>query len=538
MLMDASIGKKQAGVLIGAFLCGCLHHLLFYNHAWGLSFPIFMIVFYVFFYWSVKEQVEIRFNAPMMLLIPIVLLSLTYVTFANETFSVLNALAIPCLVLVHTIWTMRKPAIRWYDGSMVLAILEQIFVHTMRHVPTPVIAIYRGISQKMKVDRSKQVWKVLAGIVISLPIVLVVGALLASADTMFDRLLSQLPRLLGDLNMGESIFRAIWIIFMASAIFAYVWGLLFPLVRKVRNAQDPIAHWELEGQPTSHTGSGLPLEPAFEAPAAPDPLTSPAPYAPKKIRMDATVITTFLLILNAVYVLFAFIQFSYFFGGGLASLPDEMTYADYARRGFAELVVVTVINFTVLMATLHGTDRSSRLMDRFLRVLLAVLIGCTGVMLCSAFMRMAMYERAYGFSETRLLVDVFIVFLSVLFVIALVKLWNDSLKLMKPYAIIAIVAYVIVNYMQVEGIVASNNVKRFETTGSIDTDYLGSLSFDAVPYLIELKLNHPELDGADKALQRMKRRLPLPGETSWVSFNLSEWRAARALQNIPLTEER
>lgn len=218
----------------------------------------------------------------------------------------------------------------------------------------------------------------------------------------------------------------------------------------------------------------------------------------------------------------------------MTALPSEMTYADYAHRGFAELIVVTVINFTLLMITLHGTDRAVRSNDIFLRVLLAVLIGCTGVMLCSAFLRMLMYEEAYGFSETRLLVDVFIIFLSVLFTIALVKLWKDRLQLMKPYAILALAAYLIVNYMQVDAIVASNNIKRFEAFGSIDTEYLGSLSFEVVPYLLELKKKHPELEGTDKAIQLMKRRLPLHGETSWVSFNLSMWKAGKALQAIPL----
>jgi hypothetical protein len=524
VMIDAQPSRNRTLLLIGAFLCGCLNHLLFYDQAWGISYPIFIAVFYVYFYWAVRERVELRFDGSLMLLLPIVLLSLTYAAFSNILFIVLNALAIPFLIFVHTIWTLRRPSVRWYDGSMALAMLEQVFVHTMRHVPLPVIAFFRMISQRVEIGRSKQLWKVLAGLGISLPLVLLVGSLLASADTMFDRLLSKLPELLGDLNIAEAIFRTIWIIAVGTAIFAYIWGLLFPMEKK--NHKQVQAEWE----PDAHL---------VEVHAAADSSVVPAAPAAsiRKVNMDATITITILLVLNAVYVLFALVQFSYFFGGGLTALPDEMTYADYARRGFAELVVVTVINFTVLMVTLHGADRSVRSTDRFLRILLAVLIGCTGVMLCSAFMRMSMYERAYGFSETRLLVDVFMIFLSVLFAIALVKLWNDGLKLMKPYAIVALTAYLIVNYMQIDAIVASNNIKRYEITGSIDTYYLGSLSFDAVPYLIQLKSKHPELDGTDAALQMMKRRLPLPGETSWVSFNLSEWRAAQALQAIPLNPE-
>ncbi|SFL72454.1 protein of unknown function [Paenibacillus sp. 1_12] len=523
LIFDEQRSKQQALLLIGALVCGCIHHLLFYDQEWGVSYPLFIAVFYIYYYWALREKIVLRLDASFMLLIPIALLSLTYAVFSNTLFMVLNALAIPCLIFVHTTWTLRRPAIRWYDASMVVAVLEQLLVHTMRHVPRPAVVLIRCIKDRIQTGRSQRMWKILIGIVISLPLVLLVGALLASADTMFDRLLSQLPELLGDVHLGETIFRIIWIGFIATVLFAYIWGLLYPLEKRHK---PEVELWGYEAQAS---------EGKADLSEFVNPSSANIPAVPrKKVRMDATVTITMLLILNTMYVLFAVVQFSYFFGGGVTALPAEMTYADYAHRGFAELVVVTVINFTLLMITLHGTDRSVRSMDIFLRLLLAVLIGCTGVMLCSAFMRMFMYEEAYGFSETRLLVDVFIVFLSILFAIALVKLWKDRLQLMKPYAILALAAYLIVNYMQVDAIVASNNINRFEAVGSIDTDYLSSLSFDAVPYLIELKKKHPELDGTNKAIQMMKRRLPLHGETSWVSFNLSVWKADRALQGIPL----
>ncbi|WP_240421059.1 DUF4153 domain-containing protein [Paenibacillus periandrae] len=521
-VLDEQQSKQQTMLLIGALICGCIHHLLFYDQAWGISYPLFIAVFYMYFYWALKERIVVRLDASFMLLIPIALLSLTYAVFSNTLFMVLNAFAIPCLIFVHTIWTLRRPTIRWYDASMVLAVLEQLFGHTMRHVPRPAVIVIQSIKKRIQTGRSQRMWKILIGIVISLPIVLLVGSLLASADTMFDRLLSQLPELVGKMHPGETIVRLIWIGFITTGMFAYVWGMLYPLKRRHRPEEEM---WGNQAQASLDHADPSEFGPSYaEAPAIPR----------QKVGLDATVTITILLILNMMYVLFAVVQFSYFFGGGMAALPSEMTYADYAHRGFAELIVVTVINFTLLMITLHGTDRAVRSNDIFLRVLLAVLIGCTGVMLCSAFLRMLMYEEAYGFSETRLLVDVFIIFLSVLFTIALVKLWKDRLQLMKPYAILALAAYLIVNYMQVDAIVASNNIKRYEAFGSIDTEYLGSLSFEVVPYLLELKQKHPELEGTDKAIQLMKRRLPLPGETSWFSFNLSMWKADKALQAIPL----
>jgi hypothetical protein len=509
MLTFPDRSSKQANLLmIGAFLCGCINQLFFYDKGWGISYPLFALLFYVYFYWAGREKIELRFDASLLMLLPIALLSLTYAVFSNFLFIVLNAMVIPGLVVIHSMWTLRRPPVRWYDGRMVLAVLEQLFVHTLRYIPLPLVTVIRTISHKFQVGRSGQVWKVLAGIVITLPILLLVGFLLASADTMFDQILAKVPELFGDIYPGEILFRGVWIIAVSTVIFAYVWGLLFPLERNNRKQEE--AAWETE----------------VEVGAA-------AKIAPR-LRIDATITVTMLLMMNAVYVLFAIVQFSYFFGGGIAALPDGATYAEYARRGFAELVVVTIINFTLLMVTLHGVDRSVRSMDRLLRMLLALLIACTGVMLCSAFIRLTMYEKAYGFSETRLLVHAFMLFMVVLFIIALYKLWNDKLKLMQPYAVVAIAAYLIINYIQVDVIVAKNNIARYEMTGDIDANYLGSLDFEAAPYLIELKNKHPEIEGAaDDAIKIMRDRLPNPEKASWLSFNAAEWRAAKILQPKP-----
>jgi hypothetical protein len=505
---------KQGGLLLlGAFICGCMNHLFFYDKDWGISYPLFIFLLYLLFYWAVRDRYELRLDASLLMLLPIVLLSLTYAAFSNFLFTVLNALVIPCLIVIHTTWTMRKPIVRWYDGSIMLAVLEQLFVHTMRCVPMPFITVIRGIRQRFRAGHSQQLWRVLAGIVITLPILLLVASLLASADTMFDHIMAKVPELFGRIQAGELIFRMIWIVVVSTMIFAYVWGLLFPLARKDRKREETLRYLEAG----DHGDHGDHIDPVPAQPA-------------KSMRIDATITVTMLIMMNAVYVLFAIVQFSYFFGGGIAALPDGVTYAEYARRGFAELVIVTVINFTLLMVTLYGVDRSSRSMDRLLRSLLALLIGCTAVMLCSAWLRLSIYERAYGFSETRLLVHAFMLFLIVLFIIALNKLWNDRTKLMKLYIITAITAYVLINYVQIDVIVASNNIERYEKTGSLDGHYLGSLDYEVAPYLIELKNKHPQLSEANEAIETMKRRLEKPEEPSWLSFNAAEWRAVKLMQ--------
>ncbi|MCR8636702.1 DUF4153 domain-containing protein [Paenibacillus radicis (ex Xue et al. 2023)] len=509
MIIHDSAIKHDKLLLLGALLCGCLHHMMFYEKAWGISYPLFMLVFYVYFYWAVKERCELRFDASLLMVLPIVLLSLTYTAFTNSLFAFLNALVIPVLIVIHTTWVMRKGAVHWYERGIIQAVLEQLFLHTLSYVPMPVKVAIRSLAGKINASRSQQIWKISAGIAISLPLLLLVVSLLASADTMFDRMLNKLPELLKQFEIIQFMFRTGWIVIVSIALFAYIYGLLHP--KEIKQPMRVEDEWGRDSIKSANPDE-YPL------------------VANKPMRFDATITATILLIMNAVYVLFAVVQFSYFFAGGSALLPDGVTYAEYARRGFAELVVVTVINFTLLMVTLHGVDRSVPSMDRFLRVLLAMLIGCTAVMLCSAYFRLSMYEEAYGFTISRVLVHAFMIFLLLLFAIALIKVKKDHFQLMKPYLIAGMASYVLLNYIQVDGIIASSNIKRYETTGKIDTGYLGSLSFEVVPYLISLQSKHPEIEGAKEALQTIKDRLPHKLETSWLSFNVSEWRAAKALQ--------
>ena len=72
----------------------------------------------------------------------------------------------------------------------------------------------------------------------------------------------------------------------------------------------------------------------------------------KPIGMDGIITLTVLLLFNIVYILFIAVQFKYFFSG---TLEDGFTYAEYARRGFFELLFVTLINLSITIAVITLT---------------------------------------------------------------------------------------------------------------------------------------------------------------------------------------
>ena len=507
MKTEAAPVRSEGKLLLAALGCAVVHHYLFYEKTWGVSFPLFVLLFYVYYYWAVREKRELRLEPSMALAVPVLLLSFTYAVHSNLLLLVLNALAVPLLIVAHTTWHMSEGRLR---TPFIFRLLDQVFVQTLRYVPQPVVVAFRAVSFKMKAGRSQELIKVLIGLIVSIPLLLAVVALLASADSIFDRTLARLPELTSGLQLGLTLFRALWIACIATGLFAYVRGLLQPKPWPSRAAaEEDVA-----------AGSTTPA-------AASAAVVTPSAAVP---RIDATVAATILVVLNAVYLLFAFVQFSYFFGGGAAELPEGITYASYARKGFAELVVVTLINLTILMIMLYGVKRPGLAAWRFLRALLGVLVGCTGIMLSSAYLRLSMYEEAYGYTVARLLVHAFMIFLLVLFVLALVKLWRERLPLFRCYAAVTVTAYVIVNYFGIDAAVARGNIQRYEATGRIDTAYLGGLGYEVVPLLLELKRKHPDAEGIDKALQSFQSRIESGKPASWTEFNWSEWRAAKALE--------
>lgn len=107
------------------------------------------------------------------------------------------------------------------------------------------------------------------------------------------------------------------------------------------------------------------------------------------------------------------------------------------------------------------------------------------VMLYSAYSRLALYEEAYGYTYIRFLVHAFMIFLGLLLVIAAVRISRVNFPLAKCYIVLGLLAYVLMNYIGMDGIIAGRNMERYEASGKLDAAYLSGLSWGAVPKLIE-----------------------------------------------------
>ncbi len=201
----------------------------------------------------------------------------------------------------------------------------------------------------------------------------------------------------------------------------------------------------------------------------------------RRYPWDTLTVSVTLVCLNAVYAVFAFIQVKYLFIGTL--LPEGMTYAQYARSGFFQLVAVTALNMLVLLLIHHFAKPHP-----ILKGLLMFMILVTTLMGIAAFYRMHLYEMAYGFTLNRLLVYMFLIGEWFALLPIAIGVINPRFKYLEWAAIAVISLYLGYNLINLDAFIASANFERYlaaSTTASesmeIDLYYLSTLSKDATP---------------------------------------------------------
>jgi hypothetical protein len=190
--------------------------------------------------------------------------------------------------------------------------------------------------------------------------------------------------------------------------------------------------------------------------------------------------------LVALFASFVAVQLTVLFGGAEYVLgPDGPSYAEYARGGFWQLLVVTALTLMVIGTTAAVAPRRDRRQQWLLRILLGALAVLTLVIVASALFRMHTYQQAYGFSRLRVLVSVAELWLGLVFLLviaATVRLRAGWV----PRAVVAtgIVAVLALVALNPDRFIAEHNIDRWQAGETLDVSYLAGLSADAAPALV------------------------------------------------------
>lgn len=489
--MKKTITKNEGLFLIACIALGWLAEISFMHGRIGVSYPLFILGFYVVFFLRYRLDFHHR-RIGMLMMVAIWMLASTFVFYDNDAFHTLNILIIPILVFSHIVLITRPNTYTWETPKFIAQLLIT-FNKGIQHSGGFIVKLFQLLFKGMN-PRTAHVMKgIVIGLLIGVPLLALITGLLMSADDVFYDVVLHVPQFILQINVLEYGFRLTFIV-TASLLF---FGIFQVLKHESRLLQNDMK-------------------------------------LPSIISWNNLSAMTILILLNIVYVLFVAIQFKYFFSGKLIA---GMTYATYARRGFVELVVVMMINWTILLYFFKKIQTESRAAKIVLQLLYSLLILTSGVMLASAFQRLSLYEAAYGFTISRVLAHAFMIYLMIIFAYTFIRVWIERISLIHFYLIVGLIFYTGLNVFNVEQFIVDKNFERYEATGKIDIYYLGSLSYTGWNGLIALYEEDQSLVEVEDELIYMKRQVNNEYRRSWQSFNFAREKFKDNIEQLDLPEK-
>ncbi len=496
-----TIHRKSFLVLV-AVLAGWTFDLLFWKQRAGVSILVFttlLIAGGLALAWLEKLSVS-RWS---LALIPPILFFASMLFVREEPLTVFvsglllaTLLAGFALTLRSGVW-MRYSLADWVVGSLritagALSGVVPLFSHKTKLMDGA------GLAEPPVQDRrSRAAWlvvrSVLIGLLIALPVLIVMGGLLAGADPVFNDMLLRFFK-----NWLEYLWRFIYILGLAYLIAGvYVYSLM-------------------RSGSTRLIGLEKPWAPAF---------------------LGGVEASTVLACVDLLFALFVGVQFRYFFGGQANINLTGYTYASYARKGFMELVCVAFLSLLLFLSLSAVTRRNSRLQKRLFSGLGIGLVALVGVILLSAFYRLNLYESVYGFSRIRTYVHVFMIWLGLLLLaMILLELTRKMRGFGLALLLVSVGFGISLGALNVDGFIAKLNVARAEAGWKLDGQYLTNLSMDAVPGMVAKYQVLPDSSARERlgaALACKNWQLQNEEQNQdWRSYRYSLARARTALNTI------
>ncbi len=333
-------------------------------------------------------------------------------------------------------------------------------------------------------ERSRQVVAVSTGLLIALPLLMVFGGLLTSADAVFQ-------------SIVENLFN--WDIdqLMSHAFTIGVWSwLVAGFLRQTLLAKE----------------------------------VSPAATSATTFSLGAVEIGTALGALNVLFFAFVLVQFRYFFGGAEAIRTTiNLTYSEYARRGFFELVQVAALALPTLLFAHHLLKKDNPAGVRAFNALAAITIGLLFIIMFSAVTRMKLYTDEFGLTELRLYTTAFMGWLALVFVwFGATVLRGQRSRFIFGGLIAGFAILLGLNALNPDALIVRTNAARVTAPNPLDAEYMSELSADSVPALIETL---PSLAEADRCAvaERVLRRWSPPAVIDPLTWN---WSRAQAWQAV------
>ncbi len=316
---------------------------------------------------------------------------------------------------------------------------------TGMHTLDEFAAGYEIIGKSMKNSKTGGKIRIIAlGLFVSLPLTFLVAGLLASADAGVEQLLERIGKL-----FTEDFMEIIWQLLLGLLVGAWMYAALYCATNKERYPElcDAVFEQKLSDKRIIPT-----------------------------LGLCASV--TPICLLYAVYVIS---QISYFCSAFFGKLPETMSYAQYARRGFFELCAIAVLNLLVILVTTGCCKRTENKQPGAAKIYGCVLCLFTLFIIATAVAKMVMYIDAYGLTRKRLYTTWFMVLLAIVFVVILAMQFTKKLHPARILVTGFTVMLTLLVFSRPDALVAEYNIARWQNGTLENPDWytLCSLSDDA-----------------------------------------------------------
>lgn len=451
--VDRALARRAARVLLVAAAIGLMAQFLFVEALLGINFPITIAVLLAAG-WTARDPAAEGPRRVDLWLAPTAVLLAAFVAIRGDV----SLIALDTLGAIG----LAGMALASFGGFAVLRRPFGRAVHLAGTVTgwgffgaaTAVSAARFAAPGRARAAMSRGA-PVIRGLLLAIPLVLIFAFLFAQADAVFEEMAGNLFTV--DLDAAELITRV-----AVAAVVAWAAAGLLGLVSLRDRAKDP------------------PLTPVAVRP-----------------RVGTTECLIALIALDLLFVAFVVIQAAYLFGGLDTLEASGMTYAEYARRGFFELLAVAFL----VAALILGLETMVTRRSRAYVAAAIILVGLTIVVLASSLLRLRLYQEAYGWTELRFYVLAAIGWLAIGAFTAIGALAANRTRWLPHFMFVLSVAFgVAFNLIGPVHFIAEQNVARAidpslvppgGETG-LDVWYLSGLGTDADIVMAEAVPELPE----------------------------------------------
>lgn len=302
-------------------------------------------------------------------------------------------------------------------------------------------ALFSSLKSVFKTKNNKFVM-VIAGVLISVPVLLIVIPLLSSADMAFNTIVEKVFE-----NTAMLILSLLVTIIILPFVTSYGFSLANGVVKDKNKS--------------------------FNA---------------KEGKVSPVFLNTFLCIIGFIYIVFLVSQLAYISDAFSFLLPEGFSAAEFARSGFFQMGAIAFINLviTFLVSALEKPKDNGKL-PISTKLILTFFTLFSIFLTVNAFIRMSMYIEIYGLTQLRVLTSIFMVMLCVIFVIILIRIFNEKFKYINLVLFVCAVTFIFVSVGNIDAVISKYNYQKYiEGEIELDFEHYETLGNSAVPELIKI----------------------------------------------------